>query len=72
MKTSIDHSNHFCQIWVPNSEKASYRKTKEFMSIMEKCREQQLRPCVFIGGQQPLVPTISSLLDEQNPPQYRG
>ena len=72
MQTKINQQSGTCQIWIPYQDKSTYKTSSEFSEVMSRCKKLQLKPYVYIGGQQPLLPTISALLDEQNPSQFLG
>ena len=60
-------ANGTLKIWVDNSEKDTYKENSEYKEAVSNFKNTH-RICVLIGGTQPIVPTISSLLDAQNRP----
>lgn len=59
--------NGTLKIWVDNSEKDTYKENSEYKEAVSNFKNTH-RICVLVGGTQPIVPTISSLLDAQNRP----
>ncbi|MBP3580831.1 MAG: hypothetical protein J6K12_06255 [Clostridia bacterium] len=59
-----DPSNNTLKIWVDNSEKDTYRENNEYINAVLHFRNTH-KICVLVGGTQPIVPTISALLDAQ-------
>ena len=60
-------SNNTLKIWVDNSEKDTYKNETEYKEAVSYFKNTH-RICVLVGGTQPIVPTISNLLDAQNAP----
>ena len=60
-------ANGTLKIWVDNSEKDTYKENSEYKKAVSNFKNTH-RICVLVGGTQPIVPTISSLLDAQNRP----
>jgi hypothetical protein len=60
-------ANGTLKIWVDNSEKDTYKENSEYKEAVSHFKNTH-RICVLVGGTQPIVPTISSLLDAQNSP----
>jgi hypothetical protein len=60
-------ANGTLKIWVDNSEKDTYKENSEYKEAVSTFKNTH-RICVLVGGTQPIVPTISSLLDAQNRP----
>ena len=60
-------ANGTLKIWVDNSEKDTYKEKSEYKEAVSHFKNTH-RICVLVGGTQPIVPTISSLLDAQNRP----
>ena len=60
-----NNTNNTLKIWVDNSEKDTYTTTDEYKEAISYFKNTH-RICVLVGGTQPMVPTISSLLDAQN------
>ncbi len=60
-----NNTNNTVKIWVDNSEKDTYTTTNEYKEAISYFKNTH-RICVLVGGTQPMVPTISSLLDAQN------
>ena len=60
-------ANSTLKIWVDNSEKDTYKEKNEYREAVSYYKNTH-RICVLVGGTQPIVPTISSLLDAQNNP----
>ena len=60
-------ANGTLKIWVDNSEKDTYKENSEYKEAVSNFKNTH-RICVLVGGTQPIVPTISSLLDAQNRP----
>ena len=60
-------ANGTLKIWVDNSEKDTYKEKNEYREAVSYYKNTH-RICVLVGGTQPIVPTISSLLDAQNNP----
>ncbi len=59
--------NNTLKIWVHNNEKDTYKEQSEYKEAISYFKNTH-RICVLVGGTQPMVPTISSLLDAQNTP----
>ena len=60
-----NNSNNTLKIWVDNEERDTYTDTVEYKEAISYFKNTH-RICVLVGGTQPMVPTISSLLDAQN------
>ena len=60
-------ANGTLKIWVDNSEKDTYKENSEYKEAVSNFKNTH-RICVLVGGTQPIVPTISSLLEAQNRP----
>ena len=60
-------ANGTLKIWVDNSEKDTYMQQSEYKETVSRFKHTH-RICVLVGGTQPIVPTISSLLDAQKKP----
>ena len=59
--------NNTLKIWVDNSEKDTYKDVAEYKEAVSYYKNTH-RICVLVGGTQPIVPTISNLLDAQKKP----
>ncbi len=66
MQIDINQAKGLCRLWVPGEDKNTYKNSSEYRKAIEKCRRLNLNACVYVGGQQPLLPTISTLLEGQN------
>ncbi len=60
-------ANGTLKIWVDKSEKDTYKENSEYKEAVSNFKNTH-RICVLVGGTQPIVPTISSLLDAQHRP----
>ncbi len=56
--------NNTLKIWVDNSEKDTYKENNEYINAVLHFKNTH-KICVLVGGTQPIVPTISKLLDAQ-------
>lgn len=59
-----------CEIWIPYEDRATYKTSSEYMEKLRQYKAKKYNICVFIGGQEPLLPTITALLDEQGKPPF--
>ena len=65
MKIIVDSFAKRVQVWVDNSNKESYKNSDEYKNVIKKYKNLNYNICVYIGGNEPLLPNISALLDEQ-------
>lgn len=65
MKIVVDSFAKRVQIWVDNSSKNSYKSSDDYKKVINKYKNLNYNICVYIGGNEPLLPNISALLDEQ-------
>lgn len=65
MKITVDELAKRVQIWVTYEEKNYYKNSAEYQRTIKKYKNQNFDICVYIGGNEPLLPNISALLDEQ-------
>lgn len=66
MYINADDSKKICNIWVENSEKETYKNSDMYKETVEKYTTKHYAVNVFIGGQKPLLPVVSMLLDQQS------
>jgi hypothetical protein len=55
-----------CELWIPNAERETYRSDPAFQSVCRRYRELGYQVCAYVGGQDPLLPSVTALLDGQN------
>lgn len=65
MKINIKESSKTVEVWVDSSEKATYRDTKEYKETVAAYKNNYSIN-VFVGGNRPLLQTITELLKEQS------
>lgn len=66
MYIDTDDSKKICNIWVEFSEKDTYKNSKNYSEAIDKYKTLHYTINVFIGGEKPLLPVVSMLLDQQN------
>jgi hypothetical protein len=54
------------EIWVTNEIKNTYKNLPEYRQAVDFSVKNGYTMTVFIGGEQPLIPAINSLLDAQS------
>ena len=60
-----DDASRRYEIWVPYMEKNSYKETPEYRKALSESAKNGYQLTVFVGGEEPLLGTISNLLDAQ-------
>ena len=59
-----DDQSKKIEIWIESSQQKSYKQCEEYQKTVSKYKDTH-SICVFVGGNKPLLPTISMLLDAQ-------
>jgi hypothetical protein len=54
------------EIWVPYEEREIYKNTSEYRRAVDASHSRGYHLTVFVGGETPLLPTITDLLDAQS------
>lgn len=65
MKIIVDDRSLRVQIWVDFDKRYSYKNDPDYQKTIKKYKNLSYDICVYIGGNEPLLPNISALLDEQ-------
>ena len=60
MHVIINHKQNFCGIYVPYDLKETYKDTEEYKDLI--ARNKTYNICVYVGGEQPLVPILRDLI----------
>ena len=62
---NVDHVRRSVEIWMPYESKTDYPTVKKYYLELSKYRDLGYTVTTFLGGEKPIVPTISELLDKQ-------
>lgn len=65
MTVKINRAARRCDIWVAHGEKDGYAQSPAYRGAVRRARAEGLRVCVFVGGEEPLLPGVAALLDHQ-------
>lgn len=65
MKINIKESSKTVEVWVDSSEKTTYKDTNEYKDAIATYKNNYSIN-VFVGGNRPLLQTITELLKEQS------
>lgn len=56
-----------CEIWIGYGERNTYAASEEYRETVRRYRALGYRVCVFLGGNEPLLPGVAALLEHQHP-----
>ena len=56
-----------CNIWIAYGERGTYQQSAAYRDAVRHAKTQGLRVCVFLGGEAPLLPGVTALLEHQQP-----
>lgn len=65
MKINIKDSSKTVEVWVDSSERATYKESAEYTETIARYKGNYAIN-VFVGGESPLLQTITNLLKEQS------
>lgn len=55
-----------CEIWIFNSEKATYKQNDNYISAVADAKAKKYLVCTFISGEEELLPLMHQILDAHN------
>lgn len=64
MNIKLHENTKRVEIWVDSSEQQSYKEQEAYKNVVTQYKNTH-SICVFVGGNKPLLPTITMLLDAQ-------
>lgn len=66
MNIIVDQRTKRVQIWVDYAQKDNYKQNSDYQAAVKKYKHLSYTICVYIGGNEPILPNITALLGEQN------
>lgn len=66
MKVIFNDTEKRCEIWVFNSEKATYKQDKVYLDAVAQAEELNYMLCTFLSGQDELLPIMHQILNDHH------
>lgn len=58
----IEHLQKQTNVWIGFDERNHYKQNASYQEAVAESKRKGQSLCVFVGGEQPLLPTIDSLI----------
>lgn len=66
MKIVQNDAEKRCEIWIFNSEKATYKQDDNYITAVANAKAKKYLVCTFISGEEELLPLMHQILDAHN------
>lgn len=63
MKVIFNDTEKRCEIWIFNSEKATYKQDDKYVEAIEQAKAKKYLVCTFVSGDSELLPLMHQILD---------